>query len=110
MENKTWHRLCNEWSMNELNPYFEKMCKANGISYREPTASKASLMKEIRRQCQKNFIWLEDVCEESIYVTVMPFGGHTPESIRETKKAIAEYVSSGRKNSVYEAIIERYEG
>lgn len=107
MTNNTYHKLVNEWRFNRFNDTLFDYLTSIGEDYDEFT-SNSDLMKSARTTVKKSGVWLEDSCEEELYVVCMPFGGYTDYSA--LKSALKEYRESGRSNKIYRKICNRFNG
>ena len=105
MTNNAWNRLCNEWNANRCNNEFEKFCNRVDIDPYIIKASQTDDMKKVRTEMKKQYVWLEDECEADLYVELMPFGGHTKESLAKLKDALKVYRNSGKRNPVYRELM-----
>ena len=107
MCNNAWRRLCNEWTFNAINDEFQALCRR--IDADNVDALHSHEMQWVRKECKKSYVWLEDTCEEDLYLAFMPFGGYTRQALAELKAALKEYRSSGHSSRVYRDIIARKE-
>lgn len=109
MRNNAWRRLCNEWTFNAINDEFQALCRRVGVSADDVDALHTHDMEWVRKECKKSYVWLEDTCEEDLYVAFMPMGGYTRQALAELKAALKEYRSSGHSSRVYRDLMTRKE-
>lgn len=109
MCNKAWAKLCREWTCNFINDEFQALCRRIDICADDVDPFRTEEAKWVRKECKKSSVWLEDTCEEDIYLAFMPFGGYTRQALAELKAALKEYRSSGCLSRVYRDIIARKE-
>ena len=83
MGNQAWHRLCNEWRFNKYNDVLMDYLASIGEEYDEfrfisgySLDYNTEVAKVARKYCKQFGVWLEDACEEDMYIDGMPFGGY----------------------------------